>query len=278
MSADQIPVEGNGFLTEQAANRLTSLPDVNQQLMLVAVAVARYANRLIHTLPATAPHLTAEEKQRVIALSLFVRLIECFESILILAAHEVREELRSLFRVFLDAYFVLANVCSNANFVGSYLRADEAERLKLLNAMSKHNDDLFAAAIEYATPDVRSALAAKVKEEGIQAFNSFSNAEKVGCAAIYDSMYRITGPSVHTGPRILDDYMETDAEGTVTKINHRGNPAVIDRFVYDTIWFCLKSIRGMLECFGDLATGEVTELDARLEEAMIGRHIASVAK
>ena len=68
MSASQIPVDGDGFLTEQAADRLTSLPDVNQQLMSVAVAVARYANRLIHTLPATAPHLTAEEKQRVIAL------------------------------------------------------------------------------------------------------------------------------------------------------------------------------------------------------------------
>src|SRR5438105_11055925 len=102
MSAHRIPVEGNGFLTEQTADRITSLPDANQQLMLVSVAVARYANRLIHILPAIAPHLTAEAKQRVIALSLFVRLVECFESILILASHEVREELRSLFRVFLD--------------------------------------------------------------------------------------------------------------------------------------------------------------------------------
>jgi hypothetical protein len=269
MSANQIPVEGDGFLTEQAADRLTTLPGVNQRLMSVAVAVARYANRLVHALPATVPHPTAEQKQRVIALSLFVRLVECFESILILASHGVREELRSLFRVFLDAYFVLANVCSDANFVGAYLRADEAERLKLLNSMSKQDDELFAAAKEYATPEVRAELAAKVKAERIQAFNSYSNAEKVGCAAIYDSMYRITGPSVHTGPRILEGYLETDAEGTATKIIHHGNPAVIDRFVYDSTQFCLKSIRGMLECFGESAIDEVIELEAKLELAMI---------
>lgn len=88
----------------------------------------------------------------------FVRLVECFESILILATHKVREELRYLFGGFLHAHFlVLANVCSGATFVGSYLRADEAERLRLLNAMSKYDAELFAAANEYATPAVRAA-------------------------------------------------------------------------------------------------------------------------
>src|SRR5205823_1762178 len=137
-------------------------------------------------LPVIRPHVTPQEKQRVIAVALFVRLVECFESMLLLASHGVREELRSLFRVFLDAYFVLANVCSEAAFVSKYLESEEAERLKLLNAAARHDHPLFNAVNEFATPEIRAALKEKIENEGIQAFNSFANAERVGCSTIYD--------------------------------------------------------------------------------------------
>lgn len=32
-----------------------------------------------------------------------------------------------MFRVFLDAYFVLANVCSNPGFLSTYFKSDETE-------------------------------------------------------------------------------------------------------------------------------------------------------
>jgi hypothetical protein len=46
-------------------------------------------------------------------------LIEVAESIVILSAYGVRQDLESLFRVFLDAYFLIGNVCSDPEFVAT---------------------------------------------------------------------------------------------------------------------------------------------------------------
>jgi len=223
MSHRRINIEGTGFITEPIAERLRALPDGNRALMDLVISTVQFANDLAPRLPATSPHETPEEKQKVIALALLVRLIEVVESMVILASHGVRQELHTLFRVFLDAYFLLANVCSDPQFVPIYFRTDEPERLKLLNAAAQQDHELFAALNQCNNHELRTTLGQRIKEEGIQAFNSYLFAESIGCAHIYDSMYRLSSPSVHSGPRCLADYIEADEEGNVLSILHRGD-------------------------------------------------------
>lgn len=104
----KVPVDGHGFLSDRVAAKLIALSEANTALMTIAIHTARLAGTLIHGLPFA--HVTPREKQRVIALAIFVRFMERYESILILAANGVRQELRTLSRVPLDAYFALANV------------------------------------------------------------------------------------------------------------------------------------------------------------------------
>ncbi len=223
MSHRRINIEGTGFITEPIAERLRALPDGNRALMDLVISTVQFANDLAPRLPATSPHETPEEKQKVIALALLVRLIEVVESMVILASHGVRQELHTLFRVFLDAYFLLANVCADPQFVPIYFRTDEPERLKLLNAAAQQDHELFAALNQCNNHELRTTLGQRIKEEGIQAFNSYLFAESIGCAHIYDSMYRLSSPSVHSGPRCLADYIEADEEGNVLSILHRGD-------------------------------------------------------
>lgn len=145
MAAHRINLEGDGFITEALIERLRGRPGVNRGLIEVVVSTVRFANELAANLDAYTPHETPEEKQRVIALIILVRLLEIVESMVILAAYGVRQELQTLFRVFLDAYFLLANVCSDPGFVPVYFRTDGPERLKLLNAVTKHDHPLFAS-------------------------------------------------------------------------------------------------------------------------------------
>lgn len=98
--------------------------------------------------------------------------MEIVESILILAAHGIRQELHTLFRIFLDAYFLVANVSIDSEFISLYFSTDEAERLKLLNVASRQDHELFKTIKEYATDQLRADLADKVRDERIQALNS----------------------------------------------------------------------------------------------------------
>lgn len=264
-------IEGAGFITTPVAERLRALPGGNQALMEVVISTVKFANDTAENLPATSPHETPEEKQKVIALALLVRLIEIVESIVILASYGVRQELYTLFRVFLDAYFLLSNVCSDPGFVPIYFRTDEAARLKLLNAAAQYNHDLFLAINEYGTKERRTELGQCIKEEGIQAFNSYLFASNVGCAHIYDSMYRTSSPSVHSGPRCLDKYIEADEQGNVLRILHRGDIETVHHVLYNTVSFVLKLLIEIYNLFGVSETDSIKQFEKSLEVAMTGQ-------
>lgn len=113
-------------------------------------------------------------------------------------------EANTLFRVFLDAYFILANVCSDASFVANYFKSDEATRLKLLNSAKRHDSELFRRINEYGTEALMAALKKRIAKEKIKESKSYAYAENIGCSEIYDSMYRLTSVSLHTAPRSLN--------------------------------------------------------------------------
>jgi hypothetical protein len=268
MTSHRITIEGSGFINEEIEARLLSYPNINRQLVDVVISTIRFANEIALKLPVYSPHETSEEKQKVIAVTLLIRLIEIAETIIIISAYGVRQELKTLFRVFLDAYFLIANVCSDPKFVGLYFQTDETERLKLLNVAAKSDHEMFKALKQYATKDIHNTLDKKVKEEKIQAFNSYSYADKIGCAHLYDSLYRLMSPSVHTGPRCLEDYVEGDPQGNITKILHTGNLDETHRFLYDTTWFLLKALNGICELFEYPDLAKIVALEAELKTTM----------
>jgi hypothetical protein len=210
---------------------------------------------------------TDEDRQKIIALVLAARVLEISEAVLLVMRHGMSNETNTLFRVFLDAYFVLANVCSDASFVANYFKSDEAARLKLLNAAKKHSSELFEAINEYATEALHDELQKKIAEEKIQAFNSYAYANNVGCSEIYDSMYRISSGSLHTTPRSLEKYVEEDAEGNVILIKDHPLEGDIPDRAYDIAYFLVKVLNGLKEVFGCFVEEEIQTLIDDLNEA-----------
>ena len=266
MTGARTEIRGRGFLNNEVVARLAARTGINQPLVQVFADTVQFAAALISNLEIT-KHETSDEKQKVIALVMLVRLVEIAESIFILAAYGVRQDLRSLFRVFLDAYFLIANICSDAAFVPVYFGTDVHARLKLMRGAAKRDDELFKELNEYATADLQSELDRKIKQERVEAFNSFAFAEKVGCGNIYDSMYRICSASVHTTPRCLEEYVETDANDNIVVIIHTGDNESTHRALSDTQHLLVKALRGVCEVFALKEDAALAALDARNEAA-----------
>ena len=157
--------------------------------------------------------------QQLIMLVLLARLIEISQSAYLQFKHGMSNELRSSTRVFLDAYFIIANVGSNYDFISEYFKTDLAQRIKLMNVASQYDDDLFNPANEYASKDVMENLKALIENEKAKELKSYSNALNVGCGKLYDSIYRLTSAAIHSSPRSLMKYIEEDANGNVDTIN-----------------------------------------------------------
>lgn len=241
--------------------RLASQDGVSRELVVVFAETISCANELLRALPLV-PQETDEEKQRVIAGVVLGRVIEVVESSFILASREARVETITMFRVFLDAYFVLANVCSNPGFLSTYFKSDETERLKLMRATFKHASEMFQELNEYATLEVLDELDARIKQEKIQAFNSYEYAKNVGCGEIYDTMYRLSSAPVHSSPRALENFVEVDDKGRITHITLASTGAHTNRVLYDMHHFFCKALEGVNTLF-NFDVGLIRELSAR---------------
>ena len=250
---------------------LTSLPNISESVPGANLKQHDLLHELIAFAESIFPELnvegqeTLEEQQKLLALVTLVRLQEVVQAIAILAAHGAREELKSNFRIFLDAYWVHANICNDVEFIGPYLRTDDKARLKLLNSAKQHSGPVFHKVNELATPELKGELEQRIKDEGILEFQSQRNAQNVGCGEIYNSMFRLWSASVHTTPRCLENYIQIDDDGKPTSITHRPDPKATNQLVYDAIHFFIKSLSGTGEVFDLGLAVKLDDFENRLE-------------
>jgi len=209
-----VKFDGIGFLSKAGQGKARQISAQNNR-RFQALRRSISAVRSFASAQTVCTQDTDEDRQKIIALVLAARILEIAEAALLVMKNGMSNEANNLFRVFLDTYFVNANVCSDTAFVSRYFKSDEAARLKLINAAREHKSKLFKAINEYATRALHDALQKDIAEEKIQAFSSYAYAGNVGCSEIYDSMYRLASGSVHTTPRALEKYVEEDGEGNV---------------------------------------------------------------
>lgn len=248
IAARQVQIIGGSKVEPADVERLAATDGVSRELVKVFSDTISWAHELMRSLPLI-PQDTDAEKQKVIAAVLLARVIEVVEAGFLLASRGACVETITMFRVFLDAYFVLANVCSETGFLSTYFRSDEAERLKIMRAASKRESDMFSAIRDYASLELQSELDARIKAEKIQTFNSFAYAENVGCGNIYDSMYRISSAAVHSSPRVLEKLIEVDNQGRITHILLQAHGDSTNRVLFDFHHFFCKALEGICDLF-----------------------------
>lgn len=230
---------GDGHLSSKGQEEAAGIVAENQGGFEVLLQSIK-AFRSFATSCEVAEQYAKNDKQKVIALVLAARLLEVTEAAYVIMQHGMSTEANSLFRVFLDAYFVFGNVCSDPEFVVEYFQSDEANRLKLINAVRKHKDDLFQQANDGISGQHQEDLKAKVESEKIQAFNSYNYAARIGCENIYDSMHRITSSAVHTTLRALVDYSEENDEGILLSVRDCPSRGQIPQRLHDFAYFTLN--------------------------------------
>ena len=259
-------INGEGFLSNSGQRNARQLIADNsgmfQSLELIIYKFRDFSSSLeVHKQD------TEVGRQKIIALVLAVRLLEITEAALLIMRNGMSNEANTMFRVFLDAYFILANICSDTSFVTNYFKSDETTRLKLLNSVEKHDSDLFKKTNDYASATLKLDLKNKIIEEQIQAFNSYAYADNVGCSEIYDSMYRLTSANLHTLPRALEKYVVEDENGIIIEIKDLPVEGDIPQRGYDFSYFLIKSLSGLKELFGFSDSKEIELMISSLNES-----------
>ena len=259
-------IVGDGFLSEKGC-------EASKQLVLPHAEVFAQLDNAIGKLRLFLNKHKVEDqdsdssRQKIIALVLTARMIEIAEAAKLIMKNGMSNEAKTLLRVFLDAYFVMGNICTDPTFVKEYFKSDLKARLKLMNVSQQQKSNIFASAKTYGGQE-RADLKDLIDTEGGKAFKSEEYAKNIGCGAIYDSLYRITSSSLHTTPRSLIHYVEEDKDGNVISIFDEPKLGDIPQHAYDFSCFMITVLGGLKDIFGESNQNEIEELREQLNESV----------
>lgn len=207
-------------------------------------------------------------RQKITAVMLVARMCEISKAALLIMRAELNNEAHSIFRVFLDAYFVFGAICSDASNLKEYFATDFAARLKLINVAEKHNSELFSLVKERISTESKDELRDFVKSESIQEFKSFNFANKCGCDHIFDSIYRVCSASIHSAPRSLLSYVKADGD-IITEVNFNPPAEDITAIASQLSHFLIKVYSGLTEVFGSFDQEAIDEKMKQLDDLQV---------
>lgn len=209
-------------------------------------------------------------RQQITALLLAARICEISEASVLIMKAGLSNEARSMFRIFLDAFFVFGAICSDAKNVKEYFSTDVAARLKLINVSAKHSSEIFDLIKSEFSEYEKNELSKIVKDGKLQEFKSFNFANLCGCNHIFDSIYRVYSASTHSTPRSLEAYVKSDNDRIVGVV-FNPSPDGISQVAYDLAIFLIKVLSGLTEVFGALDQEKIKQKNKRIE--IIARQI-----
>lgn len=157
--------------------------------------------------------------QEVICSSLFLRILNGFQSCLLLAGYGLVLEAEVLARSILEGLFIMRACINDEEFLRDYIKSDELRRLSIMKASYRHSEWVFQATREIATEEKIRELEEKKKTKEIKEVNKREASKKAGLEYLYDSVYQLLSNSVHCTTRSLEAFVGTDKTGTIKRIS-----------------------------------------------------------
>ena len=102
-------VSGNGFLTKDGRNLSAAIKNRHVRVFRSYEKIIKKYRSVVLSEEMNGQS-TDKDRQKIIAIVLAVRLLKICEAALVVLRHGLSNEADTLFRVFLDAYFIFANV------------------------------------------------------------------------------------------------------------------------------------------------------------------------
>lgn len=161
------------------------------------------------------PSIDNLDGREMIAACIMIKILNDLQAAILLVERGLTSQARTLIRVGLEAFFILANICRVDDFRRSFILSDQVACLRLLRAIRDNQSVLLEEVRSHVTPELISQLDQEVKENGITEERVMELARRVNLMNFYDGPYRLFSQDVHTSPRVLEKYGVFDQSGAL---------------------------------------------------------------
>lgn len=212
INSRESPINEEGFLLEHLEPYRQRIRAKHQPNYALAFEINKLCQSVKFQI-----HVHNRDGQEIFSAALFIKVLADVQAAVLLLERGLSSQACSLLRVALEALIILGKLSRSYEFVEALIRHGERERLNLVRAIQRNP----APAFDDVRPEITEAVISEIEliVGDIPKKNIHQWARDLGLLPIYDAQYRLFSNDVHSAPRALERYLETNEEGEYAVIN-----------------------------------------------------------
>ncbi len=216
-----------GFLGSQITEFMTAVTERHQQFFGACYQLNELAYKIMFEIKANNQNL-----QQILAATLFIRLLNGFQSVVILCRLGLVFDAKVVLRGVLESMFIVKLLCEDTAFPMEYVRSDECRRLLWLNVARNSKAPHFNSLREIATDEEIEKLKKEIEQQECKSVDIADVARRAGFQIEYDTDYRILCEEAHTLPRSIQHLTITDKSGEPIEFDSNPSDKDVDYILF----------------------------------------------
>lgn len=189
------------------------------------------------------------DRKRTIANCLFIKILNGFQSCIILIERMLPYEARAMSRTLCDPLYLLRIFSSEieSEFWKEYLKYSSVNLRKKINAALKNPHSIFDFTREFVSEDYLNELSKRTSSVDANQFSVEQLAIQAGMRTHYDTVFRYASDEIHTPPDVVFRYVEFDENDEAKGFDWGAKDKDVDRIILDISDMVIKGIAFMDE-------------------------------
>jgi hypothetical protein len=200
-------LDEDGFLQGAVANWIYE----NRTRFQGFVNDAEALNRICHEFMIGRSIALDNPRQLVVSV-LFVRMIELYQSVLLLTFRGMRSASAVCFRALIEAYFHFEAIRNDESYLNEFLDQFHVDRVRVASGIARSESEGLAELRDHFTTERLQAAKRDKEAAGAKKLTTEAAAKRGGTEGIYRTAYALLSAEVHTSARSLESHLVWDDE------------------------------------------------------------------
>lgn len=253
-------INKKGFLGEQIQEFSRNIINNNKELFDLCFDFNQVAHDVKFRFP-----IDSEDDRAIIATCLFIRILNGFQAVVILAKYGLSIESNMILRNLFQTLCILKRVVENEEFHRKYVLADLVQRRRLFNVAREDPDPVFDELRNDAHEYIKK-LSNEIQELEVEEYSVEKLAELANWKSFYNTFYRLKSADTHTSPRSLEEYLAADGENNIRSIKWGPSDEGINQTLFTSIDFLRMALGLAIEFFDVEGLEKLQSLYTREQE------------
>lgn len=192
----------NGFLSGRIESWVKEHQDSHQDILNHAQQLNRDCHRFL-----SGRSLDLDDEKQVVSCVLFVRMLELYQAIIVVAQRGMTAPTQIMFRSFIEADFHFFAIQRDPDYLKEYFDQFHIHRQKLVNKLRKSTSTLLGSFREVIDENLIEEIRQLIDEVGAKPITIEEVAKRAGQHEIYLTVYDTLSRAVHTSVSALNSYV-----------------------------------------------------------------------